>query len=381
MIGEFHLFTHFKERDYPASDAWAAHRAAISIEEEGVDVWRAAQTLLHCHNNDIDKVESFITWHGLAGLWSEALAAAGNTRTVSDESARDAIVVLQQRLASLQRHQVVHQLMQDAAMRTASDALSAASIAFVWLKAAAVRAELYARPGLRPSTDLDLLVLPADRNRAIAALLSVGGTRLASSDVSSHEEVVRIGSVDLDIHWHVLAPGRLREGVTEEILRDRVSNACGARPSNRHMLALALIHPAFAKHVCSRHMGLNRVADTLRMLRAWDVDAQDLRQIATAWGGFTGARASLYWLSKISNSGRLSQLNMAFNKNADSLIDTYLARQIDRNWPDAWVDRSRFVLGLTFSVWLQDSPTDAIRAMFARLLRRRERTLSVSASV
>lgn len=381
MIGEFHLSTHLKVRDSSASDAWAAHRAAISIEEEGVDVWHAAQTLLRCHHNDVDKVESFIAWHGLAGLWSEALAAVGNTRTGSYESALNASVALQQRLTSLHRQQVVHQLMQDAAMRTAGDALSAASIAFVWLKAAAVRAELYPRPGLRPSTDLDLLVSPADRYRAIAALLSVGGTRLASSDASSHEEVVRIGSVDLDIHWDVLAPGRLRQGVTEEILRDRVPNACGARPSNRHMLALALIHPAFAKHVCSRHMGLNRVADTLRMLRAWDFDAQDLQQIATAWGGFTGAKASFYWLSKISNNSRLSQLNIAFKQNANSLIDGYLARQIDRNWPDAWVDRSRFVLGLTFSVWLQDSPADAIRAMFARLLRRRERTLSVRASV
>jgi Uncharacterised nucleotidyltransferase len=362
------------------TEAWAAHRAAIAVEE-GVDPVSAMSELLRCHDNDIDKTVEFLVWHGLAGLWSEALSSQPGAATHAEIPAIERVNELRVRLASVQRQQLAHQLLQDAVARTASDALNRESIAFVWLKAAAIRHELYRTPGLRPSTDLDLLVSPADRERAICALMSAGGSCVGSATASSHEQVVQLRSVDVDVHWDVLAPGRLRAGVTDEILRDRIVTDTGPRPSNRHMLALALIHPAFAKHVCSRHMGLNRVADTLRMLRAWDVDADDLVQLTKRWGGFTGARASLYWLSIISDSVRMSQLDKPFARIAVTWRDRYLARQIDRNWPDRWVDRSRWVLGLTFSVWLQDSPTDALKAVFARGLRASRRSSASSAPV
>jgi hypothetical protein len=285
---------------------------------------------------------------------------------------------MRNRLAPLHRQHVAHQLLQESVMHSTAEALTRQSIAFVWLKAAAVRAELYARPGLRPSTDLDLLVSPTDRERAIRALVSAGGVCVASA-TSTHEQVVRLRSVDLDLHWDVLAPGRLREGVSEEILRERVPTNTGARPSDQHMLALALIHPAFAKHVCSRHMGLNRVLDTLRMLRAWKVEPENLVQLTKRWGGFNGAKASLYWLSRISKYARLSPLNGAYERNYESWRNRYLAAQIDRNWPDRWVDRSRFVLGVTFSLWLQDSPSDVLRAVFARSSRARQAILSNAA--
>jgi Uncharacterised nucleotidyltransferase len=362
------------------SEAWAAHRAAIAVEE-GVDLVSALRELLRCHDNDIDKTVEFLVWHGLAGLWSEALSSQPGFATHAEVPAIEWLNELRARLGAVQRQQLAHQLLQDTVARTASDALNRESISFVWLKAAAVRNELYRSPGLRPSTDLDLLVSPVDRERAIRALVSAGGSCVGSATPSSHEQVVQLRSVDLDVHWSVLAPGRLRESVTEEILRDRIVTDSGARPSNQHMLALALIHPAFAKHVCSRHMGLNRVADTLRMLRAWDFEAEDLVKLTKRWGGFTGARASLYWLSIISDSVCMSQLNKAFTVSAASWRDRYLARQIDQNWPDRWVDRSRWVLGLTFSVWLQDSPTDALKAVFARGLRASRRSSTSSALV
>lgn len=362
------------------NEAWATHRAAIAVEE-GSDVLSALSELLRCHEDDIDKTVEFLVWHGLAGLWSEALSSRPGSATHAEVPVIEGLNELRTRLASVQRQQLAHQLLQDAVARTASDALNRESIAFVWLKAAAIRHELYRTPGLRPSTDLDLLVSPADRERAIRALVSAGGSCAGSATASSHEQVVQLRSVDVDVHWSVLAAGRLRDGVTDEILRDRIVTDTAARPCNRHMLALALIHPAFAKHVCSRHMGLNRVADTLRMLRAWDLDADDLVQLTKRWGGFTAARASLYWLSIISNSVCMSELNKAFTVSAASWRDRYLARQIDRNWPDRWVDRSRWVLGLTFSVWLQDSPTDALKAVFARGLRASRRSPTSSALV
>ncbi len=352
------------------SDPWAAHRAAISVEEEADGVL-ALSELLRFHDNDMERTLSFLMWHGLAGIWNEALANQVSSPERARSVASAALEELRCRLAVLQRQQLAHQLMQDAVMRATSDALNRASIAFVWLKAAAIRSELYARPGLRPSTDLDLLVAPNDRQGAIRALESIGAEAIASENSSSHEQVMRLRSVDLDVHWHLLAPGRLRDCVTEDILRDRVITEAGPRPSNLHMVALALIHPAFAKHVCSRHMGLNRVVDTLRMLRSWNVDSEDLVQLTKRWGGYTGARASLHWLSKISDSARLSQLNMTFRENAETRRDRYLARRIDQNWPDRWVDRSRLVLGLTFSVWLQDSLADALRAVLARTARAR----------
>lgn len=262
-------------------------------------------------------------------------------------------------------------------MRACSGALNRAGVRFVWMKAAAIRSELYSSPGLRPATDLDLLVVPGDRYAAIAALKSAGAVVVEEAGASAHEIVLQLRSVDIDLHWDVLAPGRLPARVTESILEESVAGALGPRPCDLHMCALALIHPAFAKHVCTRHMGLNRVVDTLRMLRAWNPEPNQLVKLAISWRGFMGARASLYWLSLISKDVRIAQLNEAFVKEDHSIRSRYIESQIDRNWPDFWVERSRAVLGLTFSIWLQDSLSDALKATVARLGRRTERASTV----
>ncbi len=247
------------------------------------------------------------------------------------------------------------------------DALENAGVAFVFLKAAALRDMLYPDPGLRPCTDIDVLINPSDQAIAHSALLAIGGKDVVSNAHSRHECTIALGMVDVDLHWDVLAPGRLPPAMTRQIIKRRVKSTFGWRPDNVDVLLLALVHPAFAKHVCSRHVGLNRAADTLLMLERFNFSQQEFvifKRRLRDNGVLFGATASIYWLSKISSNARIAQLNNLLNSEVKYFRMRYLRLWIDRDWPDFWVDRNRFLLNIAFTAWLQDTP---IRVFFRQI--------------
>ena len=63
-----------------------------------------------------------------------------------------------------------------AVLRLVAPALDRAGVRFLVLKGPILASECYAHPGERPYTDLDILVSPRDRSRAIEALSHVGFT-------------------------------------------------------------------------------------------------------------------------------------------------------------------------------------------------------------
>lgn len=89
----------------------------------------------------------------------------------------------------------------------ATTALRQAGIETITLKGIVLAHTVYPEPGLRPMADIDLLVRPADRLRAIAALARIGyrtpgpeAERLGESRCFA--ELVRDG-VPLDLHWDI----------------------------------------------------------------------------------------------------------------------------------------------------------------------------------
>jgi hypothetical protein len=89
------------------------------------------------------------------------------------------------------------------------DALAAAEVPVLWLKGAALAMQRAEGFGVRGMGDLDLLVAPADQERARAALSAAGWTAPATAgyDVHHHDApMVRPGGVCLELHTALFPP-------------------------------------------------------------------------------------------------------------------------------------------------------------------------------
>jgi hypothetical protein len=94
------------------------------------------------------------------------------------------------------------------------EALDAAGVPALAFKGAAALDRLYADPGARPMDDADLLVRPADRDRAADVLGRLGYERRPEEPgrfgATPPGEWTFDGPVEIDLHWHLVADGRLR---------------------------------------------------------------------------------------------------------------------------------------------------------------------------
>jgi hypothetical protein len=256
--------------------------------------------------------------------------------------------------------------------------LEASGVPAVALKGPALSAWLYGDPGFRRFADLDLVVRPADRMRALAALEALG-FRLPSGMTRRTAEGVygplgawplsRAGAHPVDLHWktsHV----RFRPPVSPDALVRRAAvMAFGGTavriPSSTDAALLTLLHAA--KHLwCSLEM----VAAIGRLAARPDVDWNEVRRLAREAGAWRGCAAGLALAAKILHA-EMPDAVRADTADAESLplqndalaalrspvgdgYDRWLERRAHRASLDRRVDRWRYDLARL----LQPTPLD-----------------------
>jgi hypothetical protein len=132
-------------------------------------------------------------------------------------------------------------------------AFAAGGIPCLVIKGAQLAYTHYAHPWLRPRSDTDLLIRPADRDRADAALRAMG--YVAKPQISGtlvhhqrqYERVDRLGLTDtVDLHWKITNPHLFADVLTfDELIGaarpiPQLGGAMG--PAAVHALLLACVH-------------------------------------------------------------------------------------------------------------------------------------------
>jgi hypothetical protein len=148
----------------------------------------------------------FVLAQDLGALWHHTLQSAGlldSLPPATKEALREA------RMAAAMGY-----LAQRAALDELDRLFDSAGIRWVAIKGSHVRELVYPDPALRPASDIDILIAPADRRRAAQALLDAGYSVHAEPANISHEATFSRGAVDIDLHWHMLRPGRTRIDLT-----------------------------------------------------------------------------------------------------------------------------------------------------------------------
>jgi hypothetical protein len=289
---------------------------------------------------------SFIVDHGLGPLWHER---TGRGEFHESRLSAEALYIAQEH-----------------ALKEIDEVLEAAGIEYAVIKGAASRLLLYANPANRACYDIDILVRLKDRVRAATVLVEEGFVAVADARNISRELTLSRGAVDIDLHWGLLREGRLRFDPTTEMLtrRRRCKNIWMLCPEDS--LFLFLVHPAFSKHLAGWGMGLHRVADIALWFDSQNFDRQAVCEQLESNGVRAAAWATLRWVELLTEAYSPRGL--------DAMQAQICPGRLRSAWLDRWLraDLAERTSGahwarlLGFSLFLHDTPADAMRALAGR---------------
>ncbi|MBN2574781.1 MAG: nucleotidyltransferase family protein [Deltaproteobacteria bacterium] len=252
---------------------------------------------------------------------------------------------------------------QDHVMREVGSLLDEHGVEAVVFKGALVRHMLYAKPYLRPSADIDVLVAPADVREVARSFEDRGFSVTLASHSDTHEVWIERHGVGIDLHWTWLRPGRMRRDTTAEILATRVRRGDLWGPNDTHLTVLMLVHPAITDHVTGR---LISAVDLDRWLRKAQIPWDSVVEVLDRIGLRTAAWAMLHWTRGLFGTPVPDEVWRAL---APSLLrQRYIEAWLRRHPARLYRQRPTLVRG-AFSLALQDRPSDAARALW-RLARK-----------
>ncbi len=307
-----------------------------------------------------DRLLSYLERHRVDQLWYRAVVDRGWRQRLPAE--------LDDGLRQRRRLSAARLLLQLEAARHAGEVLSGAGVRHVFWKGIQLGDELYGDAVLRPAADVDLLIDGADRERAFAALGDAGFSPDPEEGQPSYQLTLAGHGAALDLHWHPVQPERCRESLTAAILASR--RRCAGRwvPGAAATLVAMLLQPAVTDHV------------TACLIHAVDLDRWLRRhppQLAKGTGGDRelGDRA----LDLLSRSG-LKTAAWAMLEHTRRLFATPVPAGFERriapgplrrHYLRRWLERDHarlrqrypLLVRAGFSLWLQDRPADAVRAL------------------
>ena len=338
--------THFDLFGYRAP----AFRAALEILEK--DSWPSTEVSKLVGQHGLENFISFLTQHGLANIFYEGIPKH-NGESKDEQDIKDAL--RPHALSDAARY-----LSQRGTLRKIHMAFEAAGIKYAVFKGAHVRESTYAEAWLRPTQDIDVLVEGKDKAAAIEALREAGMAYHPNPEVLSHEVTLSNADTSVDLHWHIMRPGRTRVDMTEYLLSDPVL-ADGYRGMNPTATMFVLLtHPAINKYVCSPDAALIKLIDLCLWMRRPDIDQDELPSLINRAGLRTAAWSTLLLVKLMTNDQRYQALYEQLQPGY--LQGSYIKYWVSRDLPTRYYDH-RYLMRTAFSLSLHDKLTDIIRAV------------------
>jgi hypothetical protein len=281
-------------------DRYTFHRAALAPLLPG-----ATNTdLENACNSAIEPGETsfadFLCYQGLAPLWDECIEHYPGQLSLPAEFTD---LLHQARL-----HATGSYLIQGHNLTRVREILDTAGVTHVVIKGAHTREVYYKTPALRPATDIDVLVRPADKLRAIKAFQAAGFDFLGSPETISHEASLLKGKTSIDLHWDILRPGRTRRNMVERLLIDRVDYGKHWGMSTAGTLFMMLVHPVFTKYTTTPHATLVRLVDLAVLLDTHPEAMAETEPLLDTAGLRTAGWITAQWLHLLTGNKVAAEL-------------------------------------------------------------------------
>lgn len=308
---------------------------------------------------------------GLAAAWHSAVDTPDLKRQLPESTVQ---LLQRARIEATARY-----MAQQGALHELDRVFEDAGIAYALMKGVAIREVLFDDPSVLQASDLDVLVAPADRVRAVALLVQAGYTMHLDSGNISHEVTLQSPIADIDLHWNILRPGRTRIDLTAELLSRRVRVNGFWALSRMDSTFIMLTHPAFAKYVCSPNMGLARVLSFLLWIQKVDCDWNGVVELLERTGLNAAAWTMLGWYTACAPAALVPVLSrLRAPLRPSRLRAAYLEFWLRHDLPTRFINRPVFIqFGLT--AFLHDGAGDALLAYKGWYLARRDRMRQAAA--
>ncbi|MEP4147186.1 MAG: nucleotidyltransferase family protein [Halioglobus sp.] len=251
-------------------------------------------------------------------------------------------------------------LSQKRTLKKIHEVLEDASITYAVFKGSHVRECVYEQAWLRTTADIDVLVSKKDHSAAIDALKNSGMEYHHNPEVFSHEVTLTNSDTSVDLHWHIMRPGRTRIDMTDNLLENTTFTHGYRGMNSTATLFVLLTHPAINKYVCSPDASLIKLVDLSLWMKHPEVDRGQLLALINASGLRTAAWSTLFLLYLLTNG-----------RDNKELIEELQPGILQRKYIQYWVSRDlptrfykhRFLMRAAFSLSLHDTVADIFRAV------------------
>jgi hypothetical protein len=337
-------------------DPFCLHRLALRPligDKDGI----ITNEILHTIQlTDAERFLSFLRWHGLAPLWFEVLTGTPDLATTG--------TYLMQHLHQDKLDAVAAYMLQKRTLEKLHQIFTGAEIPYAIFKGVQVREMVYPQPALRPACDIDVLVSGSQRNEAIKVLAEAGMKTVIKPQNLSHECTLMDNNVAVDLHWHIMRPGRIPPELSDQLLLDRVVLNGFSGLNECATIFVLLVHPAYTRYVCNPYALLIRSVDLIRLFREHAVDWDRVMDLVTRAHARTAAWSTLFWLNLLAGTGPAMEI---MNRLAPPRIKrSYLEFWIRNNLPfrfETW----KMLMHPAFTLALHDNIGDAVTAVKHRI--------------
>ena len=337
---------------------YTLHRAALLPLLDPPGTAFSAEFLQTIDQQGEEAFADFVIGQGLASLWHQRVA----------EVAADPFSSLfHQRLKTERFNAAAAYLLQKNALATVREALDQAGVAHLAFKGTHFRELIYAQPAMRVASDIDLLVMPADKLLAIEALGKAGFVAHAEQATISHEMTLTKGYLDIDLHWDILRPGRTRIPLAGEFVEQRKDYQSHWGPTPEATLFVMLVHPVITKYCTTPYSSVIRLLDIALWFEREQPDWIKVAALLEKAGLKTAAWIMLEWLRLL--TGKLAPEAFMQTISPGRLRQRYLRRWVAGNYSTRFLNRP-WLIQLGFTLPAHDRFSDALRATLGAVIAR-----------
>ena len=241
------------------------------------------------------------------------------------------------------------------------DLFESNGLRYAVMKGAHSREILYANPSIRSSVDVDVLIEPTERFRAVQLLVANGCTIRIDPNNISHEISIDWQDTSLDLHWDIFRPGRIAENLATRFLDKRIFERHFYTLSANDELFLLLIHSVFAKYLSTPHSRLCTFVDiyfwSLSDTIDWRLVVQNLichKMTVAAW-------LTCRYMKKILGTNQFDDIMKVCEPG--TLKKHYLQLWLDRNLMTKFMARP-IINQIFFTLPAHDTLSDVLRALW-----------------
>lgn len=262
------------------SDSYRFQRLALLPATESPPIEEIRSALQKLSETEQQQLLTMILHQGLQFFWLETLLTLLDLPYAS---------AWRERLKGQCFSLTARYLAQKRSLIELDDLFFQAGIPYATFKGAHTREILYENPAFRPSADIDILVAPGERFKTIQSLCAVGYTLQANIANVSNEVTLVKDNVHLDLHWHIMRPGRPRIDMTNLFLQSRKRCDFFWALDNDTTLLILLAHPVFTEYSMGPGSSLVKLVDLGRWIVKEEIDWNRLQHLLEVSGMKTAA--------------------------------------------------------------------------------------------